>query len=138
MSEGYNKYKDQPVQIDCRIKSCTFQAAGKCNKISPAITLNENNSFVCWSMETDEAYVKNLLSTCSYTSVKVKVEDDLMEVIDILGEINYINVKQIGAIIDSAGMEGASCSIVNINNERIWLKATPVELHKQIERWKNE
>lgn len=41
---------DQPCQIDCRVISCKFyQGSGVCNNISPAITLNENGKFVCWS-----------------------------------------------------------------------------------------
>ena len=41
---------DQPCQIDCRVTSCKFyKGAGKCENISPAITLNENGKFVCWS-----------------------------------------------------------------------------------------
>jgi len=41
---------DQPCQIDCRVTICKFyQGAGVCNNISPAITLNENGEFVCWS-----------------------------------------------------------------------------------------
>lgn len=41
---------DQPCQIDCRVTSCKFyKGAGKCVNVSPAITLNENGKFVCWS-----------------------------------------------------------------------------------------
>lgn len=41
---------DQPCQIDCRATSCKFyKGDGKCENISPAITLNENGKFVCWS-----------------------------------------------------------------------------------------
>lgn len=41
---------DQPCQIDCRVTSCMFyKGAGKCKNVSPAITLNENGRFVCWS-----------------------------------------------------------------------------------------
>ena len=41
---------DQPCQIDCRVTSCKFyKGAGVCENISPAITLNENGKFVCWS-----------------------------------------------------------------------------------------
>jgi hypothetical protein len=41
---------DQPCQIDCRVTSCKFyKGAGKCENVSPAITLNENGKFVCWS-----------------------------------------------------------------------------------------
>ncbi len=41
---------DQPCQIDCRVTSCKFyKGAGVCENVSPAITLNENGKFVCWS-----------------------------------------------------------------------------------------
>lgn len=41
---------DQPCQIDCRVTSCKFyKGAGKCENVSPAITLNKNGKFVCWS-----------------------------------------------------------------------------------------
>lgn len=41
---------DQPCQIDCRVTSCKFyKGVGKCENVSPAITLNENGKFVCWS-----------------------------------------------------------------------------------------
>ena len=41
---------DQPCQIDCRVTSCKFyNGYGKCENVSPAITLNENGEFVCWS-----------------------------------------------------------------------------------------
>ncbi len=41
---------DQPCQIDCRVTSCKFyKGVGVCENISPAITLNENGRFVCWS-----------------------------------------------------------------------------------------
>jgi hypothetical protein len=41
---------DQPCQIDCRVTSCKFyKGAGNCENVSPAITLNENGKFVCWS-----------------------------------------------------------------------------------------
>jgi hypothetical protein len=41
---------DQPCQIDCRVIICKFyKGDGVCENISPAITLNENGKFVCWS-----------------------------------------------------------------------------------------
>ena len=44
---------DQPCQIDCRVSSCKFNnGSGICHNISPAITLNENGKFSCWSQET--------------------------------------------------------------------------------------
>lgn len=46
----YQMTYDQPCQIDCRVTICKFyKGYGKCENISPAITLNENGKFVCWS-----------------------------------------------------------------------------------------
>ena len=45
----YPMCKDQLAQIDCRIESCKFYKNAKCTNISPAITLNESKTFVCWS-----------------------------------------------------------------------------------------
>ena len=48
----YNMTYDQPAQIDCRVSKCKFyNGSGKCVNVSPAITLNDNNKFVCWSMK---------------------------------------------------------------------------------------
>lgn len=50
LPERYPMTYDQPCQIDCRVASCKFnKGAGKCENVSPAITLNENGKFVCWS-----------------------------------------------------------------------------------------
>lgn len=47
--------KDQPAQIDCRIGKCIFNIeGGYCDNISPAITLTDPNTFVCWSNEFKE------------------------------------------------------------------------------------
>ena len=55
-SGNYNRYpmsNDQPCQIDCRVSSCKFNnGSGTCHNISPAITLNENGKFSCWSEVT--------------------------------------------------------------------------------------
>lgn len=40
---------DQPAQIDCRIEECVFHKHGSCTNVSPAITLNQNGFFTCWS-----------------------------------------------------------------------------------------
>lgn len=46
----YEMCKDQPAQIDCRNTKCKFyKGAGYCSNVSPAITLNEDKTFVCWS-----------------------------------------------------------------------------------------
>jgi hypothetical protein len=46
----YQMTYDQPCQIDCRVRSCKFyNGYGKCENVSPAVTLNENGKFVCWS-----------------------------------------------------------------------------------------
>lgn len=47
--ERYPMCEDQPAQIDCRITDCDYHKCGSCNNVSPAITLNENGTFVCWS-----------------------------------------------------------------------------------------
>lgn len=50
--------ESQLAQIDCRIEKCIFYGgSGKCGNISPAITLNPSNTFVCWSFE-DEKTIK--------------------------------------------------------------------------------
>jgi hypothetical protein len=50
LEECYPMSYEQPCQIDCRIESCKFyKGAGVCENISPAITLNKNGEFVCWS-----------------------------------------------------------------------------------------
>jgi len=50
LDQRYQMSYDQPCQIDCRIESCKFyKGAGVCENISPAITLNKNGKFVCWS-----------------------------------------------------------------------------------------
>ena len=49
----YPMFKDQAAQIDCRNTKCKFYiGAGNCTNVSPAITLNENKTFVCWSNQT--------------------------------------------------------------------------------------
>lgn len=54
-SERYNMTKDQNAQIDCRMTECEFNnGVGHCLNISPAITLNDNKSFVCWSSSESE------------------------------------------------------------------------------------
>lgn len=48
----YPMCEDQSAQIDCRVTKCKFYVgAGNCVNISPAITLNENGKFACWSQE---------------------------------------------------------------------------------------
>ena len=51
----YQMTKDQPSQIDCRVTICKYyKGAGKCNNVSPAITLNLSGTFNCWSMESSQ------------------------------------------------------------------------------------
>lgn len=47
----YPMCESQLAQIDCRIEICRFYQDAKCINVSPAITLNQNGKFVCWSME---------------------------------------------------------------------------------------
>ena len=49
-SEKYPMCEDQLAQIDCRITTCYHHNdTGCCGNISPAIALNENGKFTCWS-----------------------------------------------------------------------------------------
>lgn len=66
MSKGkkYPMGESQPAQIDCRNIRCSFyEGAGKCSNVSPAITLNENKTFVCWSADTTEMDICNMLGS---------------------------------------------------------------------------
>jgi len=48
--EKYQMCKEQPAQIDCRQMNCIWhKAGGHCTNISPAITLNGNDTYVCWT-----------------------------------------------------------------------------------------
>jgi hypothetical protein len=50
----YSMCKDQPAQIDCRVATCRYyDGSGQCTNISPAITLNADGSFVCWTEQKD-------------------------------------------------------------------------------------
>lgn len=49
--ERYPMCEDQPAQLDCRMTSCRFHRGGRCVNVSPAITLQPEGSFYCWSME---------------------------------------------------------------------------------------
>jgi len=54
-NERYPMGKDQLAQIDCRIDDCIFyKGGGQCANISPAITLNPDKTFVCWSKKIKE------------------------------------------------------------------------------------
>lgn len=51
--DRYPMCKDQPAQIDCRAIKCKKHGKGVCHDISPALTLNPDKSYVCWSMEVE-------------------------------------------------------------------------------------
>jgi len=52
-NKRYPMCKDQNAQIDCRVSDCIYHDHGQCNNISPAITLNPNKIYVCWSCQKD-------------------------------------------------------------------------------------
>lgn len=54
--ERYNMCKDQIAQIDCRKETCFHYDQGHCLNISPAITLNYDNKFTCWSFNEIDEY----------------------------------------------------------------------------------
>ncbi len=41
--------KNQQAQIDCRRIICKYHEDGTCKNLSPALTLNSDQSFICWS-----------------------------------------------------------------------------------------
>jgi hypothetical protein len=44
--------KRKEIQIDCRNTDCEdYRPDGDCANIAPAITLNTNGKYVCWSKE---------------------------------------------------------------------------------------
>jgi len=48
----YPMCKSQLAQIDCRKTNCTFyDTGGECTNVSPALTLNADGKFLCWSEE---------------------------------------------------------------------------------------
>jgi hypothetical protein len=51
----YPMCDDQPAQIDCRITDCCYHNnQGACTNVSPAITMNPDGRFVCWSRNLRE------------------------------------------------------------------------------------
>ena len=57
--ERYPMGADQPAQVDCRRTDCKFyQGAGKCSNVAPAITLNPQHTYVCWSHQDKEPELK--------------------------------------------------------------------------------
>ena len=60
--ERYPMGADQPAQVDCRRTDCQFyQGAGKCSNVAPAITLNPQKTYVCWSHQDKEPELKPCL-----------------------------------------------------------------------------
>lgn len=48
----YRMCKPQPVQLDCVVTGCKYNAgAGHCNNPAPAIGVNDNGKFICWTKE---------------------------------------------------------------------------------------
>jgi hypothetical protein len=51
-NKRHSMCNDQTAQIDCRIETCFhYEHSGNCINISPAITLNEDGTFNCWSYD---------------------------------------------------------------------------------------
>lgn len=54
----YPMCKPQPAQIDCRLTHCKYHNLGTCTNSQPAITLNQNGNFHCWSFKLkDDSHV---------------------------------------------------------------------------------
>lgn len=75
--DDYHRYPmtyDQPCQIDCRVSNCKFyKCGGKCENVSPAITLNEDGNFVCWSsISENQSSKKSPASLDEYENELIK------------------------------------------------------------------
>ena len=68
-NEKYPMCDDQLAQIDCRKEECRFNNMGHCNNISPAITLNNDDKFICWSeeFEIQKGYPSDIVPDFEYT-----------------------------------------------------------------------
>jgi len=53
VQERYDMCQNQDAQIDCRDINCIYNknGGGHCQNVSPAITINANGTFACWSKD---------------------------------------------------------------------------------------
>jgi hypothetical protein len=49
----YPMCKPQPVQLDCRKTDCIYHQNAGCTNPAPAVTLNENSTFICWTYKNE-------------------------------------------------------------------------------------
>jgi hypothetical protein len=84
----YKMSKDQPPQIDCRVTNCKYYSGtGVCRNISPAITLNENGKFVCWSkkeVKTNKSDIVNLIN-----DITSGFKNEFYQIVKQIEHINY-------------------------------------------------
>ena len=52
-NKRYPMCKSQDAQLDCRNVECKSHSNGTCRNVSPAITLNENGKYVCWTSKME-------------------------------------------------------------------------------------
>ena len=93
--EKYPMCKDQRVQLDCRLSGCKFnKGGGNCDNCSPAITLNEDRKYTCWSSDYDDKPKRELLEKIGQIQIDdwdkkcefslVCLADKINEIIDYL------------------------------------------------------
>jgi len=107
--ERYTMSNDQNAQIDCRITDCKFyKGSGTCSNISPALTLNENKSFVCWSKEEKTEQPKDPNELIGRKVKGFRFEDaesgiafptEMEELIGVKGEILRLTLDEHGYVV---------------------------------------
>lgn len=54
LKDKYPMGDPQLAQVDCRVEECEFHIDANCINVAPAITLNPNGTYVCWSKRVRE------------------------------------------------------------------------------------
>lgn len=75
--ERYPMGTDQPAQIDCRLTECAFHSEGTCNNVSPAITLNPNGHFTCWSKKPKDGSIHEDKNTIHNYQMKYPTDEEI-------------------------------------------------------------
>ncbi len=100
--EKYPMCESQDAQIDCRKSDCKYYAtAGKCSSVSPAITLNKNKTYVCWSSKEEKKSLSDkVVSVPNAYHTPYFWADDVKEKLNEL--IDWLDISPNGGIIKKA------------------------------------
>jgi len=75
----YPMCEDQFAQIDCRIEDCIYHQYGKCQNVSPAISLHTNERYFCWSKKDRQQFKINCIDSNSFRDFMRKEGYAIME-----------------------------------------------------------